>query len=190
MGRGQHPRQGAAEPTVGGRTGASGRGDASLAEAQRALADSPYGKNVVVGQSLAETEHAVAAMPLWHMRVLAGWQPRAGSPSDPLARRRLRGGQHRRPCPAVGGRRREPSFTLGALATAWPRLGETSSLASCGVRCRSRCGATGIGIAVGHRVGGPDRLGGAGGRRSPRGLGLGMRRLALTGGAPAAGGTT
>lgn len=100
----------------------------SLAEAQRALADSPYGKNVVVGQSLADTEHAVVAMPLWHIRVLAGWQPREGA----QAIRSLAAGFEAANIAAharwLAGGAVEPAFTLGALATAWSRLGETSSL--------------------------------------------------------------
>ena len=101
----------------------------SLAEAQHALADSPYGQGVVVGQALAETEHAVATTPLWHLRVLAGWQPREGA----QAIRSLAAGfeaaniaAHAR---CLAGAPPEPMFALGALATAWSRLRETSSLA-------------------------------------------------------------
>ena len=51
----------------------------SLAQAEQILADSPYRHGVQVGQTLAEAEHALAATVLWHLRVLAGWQPRAGA---------------------------------------------------------------------------------------------------------------
>ncbi|MBF6299017.1 hypothetical protein IU459_15905 [Nocardia amamiensis] len=51
----------------------------SLSAAQRVLLDSPYRRGIRPGQDLAETEHALAAALLWHLRVLAGWQPRAGA---------------------------------------------------------------------------------------------------------------
>ena len=101
----------------------------SLAQAEQILADSPYGHDVHVGQTLAEAEHALAATVLWHLRVLAGWQPRPGA----RALRLLVGWfeianiiGHAR---AVSGAAVEPSFHLGALGTAWSRLRTTSSLA-------------------------------------------------------------
>jgi vacuolar-type H+-ATPase subunit C/Vma6 len=101
----------------------------SLAQAQQILADSPYRHGVQVGQTLAEAEHALAATVLWHLRVLAGWQPRAGA----RALRLLAGwfeianiSGHAR---ALSGAAVEPSFQLGALGTAWSRLRTTSSLA-------------------------------------------------------------
>ena len=101
----------------------------SLAQGQQILADSPYRHGVQVGQTLAEAEHALAATVLWHLRVLAGWQPRAGA----RALRLLAGwfeianiSGHAR---ALSGAAVEPSFHLGALGTAWSRLRTTSSLA-------------------------------------------------------------
>ena len=98
-------------------------------QAVQILADSPYGHGVHVGQTLAEAEHALAATVLWHLRVLAGWQPRPGA----RALRLLVGWfeianiiGHAR---AVSGAAVEPSFHLGALGTAWSRLRTTSSLA-------------------------------------------------------------
>lgn len=100
----------------------------SLAEAQHALVDTAYGRGVAVGQTLAETEHAVTAVPLWHLRVLAGWQPREGA----QAIRSLAAGFEAANIAAharlLAGAPAEPLFTLGALATAWSRLRETSSL--------------------------------------------------------------
>jgi len=100
----------------------------SLAEAQHVLADSPYGRGVVVGQPAAETEHAVTATPLWHLRVLAGWLPREGARTI----RSLAAGfevaniiSHAR---SLAGAAPGPLFDLGALATAWPRLRESTSL--------------------------------------------------------------
>lgn len=100
-----------------------------LDQAEQILADSPYRHGVQVGQTLAEAEHAVAATVLWHLRVLAGWQPRAGA----IAIRLLAGWfevanicAHAR---TLSGAENEPSFSLGALGSAWSRLRTTSSLA-------------------------------------------------------------
>jgi hypothetical protein len=65
---------------------------------------------------------------LWHLRVLAGWQPAQGA----QAIRALAAGfeasnvvAHAR---RLAGAPARPYYMLGALATAWPRLSETSSL--------------------------------------------------------------
>jgi hypothetical protein len=101
----------------------------SLTDAQHALAPTAYGRDIAVGQSVLDTDHAVCAALLWHLRVLAGWQPpqgaqairalAAGFEADNIAAHARR---------LVGAPARPPQ-TLGALATAWPRLSETSSLA-------------------------------------------------------------
>ena len=101
----------------------------SLAQGEQILVDGPYRHGVQVGQALEEAEHALAATVLWHLRVLAGWQPRAGA----RALRLLAGwfeianiSGHAR---ALAGAAVEPSFHLGALGTAWSRLRTTASLA-------------------------------------------------------------
>jgi len=105
----------------------AGCSSAELAIAQ--LADSPYGHDVRAGQSLAEAQRAVVATVLWNLRVLSGWQPRDGvvmlrallgaieaaNVSDHLQR--------------LSGVRVPPPFQLGGLATAWPRLAATTSVA-------------------------------------------------------------
>ena len=100
----------------------------SLTEAQHALAGTAYGRDITVGQSALETDHAVCAALLWHLRVLAGWQPAQGA----QAIRALAAGfeasnvvAHAR---RLAGAPARPYYTLGALATAWGRLSETSSL--------------------------------------------------------------
>ena len=45
----------------------------SLADALNTLSDTPYGRDVHPGQSLAEAQHALGDTVLWHLRVLAGW---------------------------------------------------------------------------------------------------------------------
>jgi len=101
----------------------------SLLEAQRALAATSYGPAGQAGQALAATQHAVASTILWDLRVLAGWLPRDGvgllralacwfelANVDELLQ-------------SAAGRPAGPEFQLGALATAWPRLGGAGSLA-------------------------------------------------------------
>lgn len=97
-------------------------GSPSLAAAVTALAAGPYGRTVHAGQELADAEYAVGAAVLWHLRVLAGWQPRAGAE----AVRQLAGWfeianviEHAR---ALAGLPAGPRYTLGRLTTAWPRL--------------------------------------------------------------------
>lgn len=100
----------------------------SLPAAVEALAASPYGRDVRAGSSLAEAQRTVGAALLWHLRVLAGWQPVRGSQAvralagwfeianvDDLLR-------------TLAGAERPEPYRLGGLAVAWPRLvGATST---------------------------------------------------------------
>ncbi|ATL69301.1 hypothetical protein [Nocardia terpenica] len=100
----------------------------SLAAAQQILAASPYRRAVRPDASLAETEHAVAAVTLWQLRVLAGWQPRAGARMI----RSLAGGFEMANIVALAatltGSPPQPMFEPGALSWAWPRLRTARSL--------------------------------------------------------------
>ena len=100
----------------------------SLESAVLELSMSPYGHGVRVGQSLEEAQHAVAETLLWNLRVLAGWLPGAGA--DLL--RVLVGwfeianvDEHLQ---ALEAGEQGPYFVLGGLATAWPRLADTTNL--------------------------------------------------------------
>ena len=75
----KRPGEGHAQPPHRSGTRSGTGCDWYLAQAEQILADSPYGHGVHVGQTLAEAEHALAATVLWHLRVLAGWQPRPGA---------------------------------------------------------------------------------------------------------------
>jgi len=101
----------------------------SLTDAQHALAATAYGRDITVGQLARETDHAVCAALLWHLRVLAGWQPAPGA----QAIRALAAGFEANNIAAharqLAGAPAGPPYTLGALASAWPRLSETRSLA-------------------------------------------------------------
>ena len=150
----------------------------SLAEAQHALVDTAYGRGVAVGQTLAETEHAVTAVPLWHLRVLAGWQPREGA----QAIRSLAAGFEAANIAAharlLAGAPAEPLFTLGALATAWSRLRETSSLTQLRqALSQSAWGDSRRRITAGHRAWSPGRLGPPRCDHGSGDIGLGVRRL-------------
>ena len=99
----------------------------SLPTEVEALAASPYGRDVRTGSSLAAAQRAVGAALLWHLRVLAGWQPVEGSQAvralagwfeianvDDLLR-------------AVSGAGRPEPFRLGRLGVAWSRLAGATS---------------------------------------------------------------
>ena len=101
----------------------------SLTDAQHALAATAYGRDITVGQPAHDTDHAVCAALLWHLRVLAGWQPPVGA----RAIRALAAGFEAQNIAAharkLAGAPPGLPYTLGALASAWPRLSETRSLA-------------------------------------------------------------
>ncbi|WP_327426453.1 hypothetical protein [Streptomyces sp. NBC_01236] len=116
--------------------GASGAQDvagaATLDDALRYLGSTPYRHDLGSGAGLADAQRAVSTTLLWHLRVLAGWQPRAGAAAVRLLAsgfeianvddhvRALSGADHSPPA--------RPPYRLGALATAWPRLSLTRSI--------------------------------------------------------------
>ena len=99
----------------------------SLSDAVARLRATPYGRALPREPDRAAVEHALGATVLWHLRVLAGWQPRSGA----RALRVLAGWfeiativEHAR---ALAGRESTPAYHLGSLATAWPRVAGTRS---------------------------------------------------------------
>ncbi len=135
----------------------------SLVTAQGLLGETNHQPGIVVGQALAETEYRLAANLLWQLRVLAGWQPRAGVAivrtlaggfeiADIVARARV-----------LAGATPVPVFELGALSLAWSRVRRTDSLAELrSVLARSIWGdpgsdipadiATGVRLTSAHRI--------------------------------------
>ncbi len=101
----------------------------SLTDAQHALAATAYGRDVTVGPPALDTEHAVCAALLWHLRVLAGWQPAQGAQAIRALAAGFEAGNIAAHARRLAGMPASQPHTLGALATAWPRLSETSSLA-------------------------------------------------------------
>jgi hypothetical protein len=99
-------------------------------DAVRLLRTTPYRHDLDAPATPADAQRAVAATLLWHLRVLAGWQPRRGSDAVRL----LAAGfeianveDHLRSLSDTRRHRPGPSYRLGALATAWPRLARTGS---------------------------------------------------------------
>ncbi|MFH9860421.1 hypothetical protein [Streptomyces sp. NPDC017202] len=119
--------------------GAEGVGQVASAreldDALRYLAATPYRRDITPGTTPAEAQRAVSATLLWHLRVLAGWQPADGA----HAVRALAAGfeisntEHRLraltadPEPSGGQRLQPPPYRLGALAIAWKRVAATRS---------------------------------------------------------------
>ncbi|RSM85150.1 hypothetical protein DMH04_17765 [Kibdelosporangium aridum] len=96
----------------------------SLVEALDVLADSSYGHDVRPEHTLVQAERAIGATLLWHMRVLAGWQPR---PRGEMVRI-LAGGFEISNVDDLLATTGAAPYRLGTLATAWPFLAKATSL--------------------------------------------------------------
>ncbi|KAB1141294.1 hypothetical protein F7R91_33295 [Streptomyces luteolifulvus] len=111
----------------------------TLDDALRYLAATPYRRDVTPGATPAEAQRAVSATLLWHLRILAGWQPATGADAvRALAagfeisntEHHLRSLSAEEPGPASAdergvGTERLPPYRLGALAITWTRLART-----------------------------------------------------------------
>lgn len=95
----------------------------SVDAALRQLSTTAYRRFLVPDASLSQAQRAVSATLLWHLRVLAGWLPRTGA----KALRALAAGfeitNTEDLLRSYGGLKTPPPYRLGALATAWGRLG-------------------------------------------------------------------
>ncbi|GAA1804949.1 hypothetical protein GCM10009682_28390 [Luedemannella flava] len=93
-----------------------------VVDAVRTLSHTVYGSRVAVGMPDAGVERGLAETVVWHLRVLAGWQPPAGV----RALRALAGwfeiANVDERMAGWAGTPADPPFALGALAIAWPRL--------------------------------------------------------------------
>ncbi|MEU9124978.1 V-type ATPase subunit [Streptomyces sp. NPDC048506] len=135
-------------------------GAATLDDALRYLAATPYRRDLDSEAGLADAQRAVSATLLWHLRVLGGWQPRAGA----AVLRLLASGfeianvdDHARALSAAEPRPPAKPYRLGSLAIAWPRLSGTSSPAELrAALARSVWGDLGAdsaaGVAIGMRI--------------------------------------
>ncbi|MGW5382492.1 hypothetical protein [Nocardia sp. NPDC003963] len=100
----------------------------ALDAAQRVLARSSYRRDLRIGATLLETELAVSATLLWHLRVLAGWQSRRGARMI----RTLAGGFEIANIGALAARLAGAApcgeYELGTLDWAWNRLRHARTL--------------------------------------------------------------
>ncbi|MFF9307020.1 V-type ATPase subunit [Streptomyces sp. NPDC014777] len=108
-------------------------GSRTLDDALRYLSATAYRHDVTPGATTAEAQRAVSTTLLWHLRVLAGWQPATGADavralaagfeiSNTEQHLRALAADPRRPGPQ---RLPPPPYRLGALAIAWTRLART-----------------------------------------------------------------
>lgn len=102
----------------------------TLDDAVRYLGATAYRHDLRPDMSLADAQRAVGATLLWHLRVLAGWQPRSGAEAVRLLAAGFEIANTEEHLRAVGGAglpRPARPYQLGTLATAWPRLARTAS---------------------------------------------------------------
>ncbi|MEU4849141.1 hypothetical protein [Streptomyces gilvosporeus] len=102
----------------------------TLDDAVRYLGATAYRHDLRPEMSVAEAQQAVGATLLWHLRVLAGWQPRSGAEAFRLLAAGFEIANTEAHLRTVGGAelpRPARPYQLGALATAWPRLARTVS---------------------------------------------------------------
>jgi hypothetical protein len=101
----------------------------SLEDALRLLAATPFGREVHQGQTLAQAQHSVAAAILWDLRVLAGWLPQGGAHLLRTLAAWFEIANVDEHLQAMDTGQPGTLFTLGSLATAWPRLRDAGSVA-------------------------------------------------------------
>jgi hypothetical protein len=114
---------------IGTRTARQLAASGSLEDALRLLAATPYGREVHPGQTLMEAQHNVAAAILWDLRVLAGWLPQGGVAVLRTLAAWFEIANADELLAAMSGHQPGQMFTLGSLATAWPRLRHAASVA-------------------------------------------------------------
>jgi hypothetical protein len=141
----------------------------SLQEALRAIAAGPSDRGTEPGQELPVAQHAVAAALLWDLRVLAGWLPAGGGQLMRVLAGWFEIANTDELVLQLSGHTAGPFFELGALATAWPRLRESASLA--GLRAalaasawKDPGGDTEYALRIGMRVRWAERVAALGGR--------------------------
>ena len=94
----------------------------SLDEALVDLTRGPYGHDVEPGMSLSAAQWAVAATPLWHLRILAGWLPPAGGEVVRTLASWWEVHNVENLLAGMSGGTVQPPYDLGRLDTAWDRL--------------------------------------------------------------------
>jgi hypothetical protein len=101
----------------------------TLTDALTRLAAGSYGRDVHAGHSLEQAQHAVRATLLWHTRVLVGWQPRDGARLVRLLAGWFEVANVSEHAHTLAGHAAAEPYRMGTMATVWPRLATTTSLA-------------------------------------------------------------
>jgi len=96
---------------------------AALAE----LGTTPYRRDLRRGMDLATARHAVSAVTLWHLRVLAGWCPALGAGRVAVVVAGYEAANVGGHLAALDGRDPSPFFELGSMAGVWPAVARTQS---------------------------------------------------------------
>ena len=113
-----------------GRSGARAVAAAgSVAAAVAAVAASSYGHDVGPHMGLLDARRGVHAAALWHLRVLAGWLPPGGSERVRVVAGRFEIANVEGHIDEMAGSPPTRPFEMGALATAWPRVAVSRSVA-------------------------------------------------------------
>lgn len=94
----------------------------TLEQALHELTVSAYGHDVRPGLTMGQAQHAVRAALLWQLRVLAGWQPRAGAELVRGLAAWYEIANVEEQLRSFANEPAEPAYELGALATSWRRL--------------------------------------------------------------------
>lgn len=109
----------------------------SLASALARLEPTPYGREIRPDMDLETAQHMVSATVVWHLRVLAGWEPPLGA--GPL--RLLAGGFEIANITGhlleLAGKLARTPYELGSLATAWPAVSAARTPAEARAALRS-----------------------------------------------------
>jgi hypothetical protein len=103
-------------------------GSDGLAEALAELTRTAYGRELGTRRSLADAEHAVHAAAVWHLRVLAGWLPAAGTGMLRALAAWYEAVDIEGRLATLAGQAAEEPYALGALSTSWARMAGTASL--------------------------------------------------------------
>ena len=97
-------------------------------EAISTLADTSYGHDVRVGDSMATAQHGIGAALLWNLRVLGGWVPRTGVPALRALAAAFEVANIEEHLRSLHSEPSGPTYRLGSFATAWPRVVATTSV--------------------------------------------------------------
>jgi len=110
----------------------------SFDDALMSLDGSVYGGRLDGVSTLSEAQRVINATVLWQLRVLAGWMPATGINLVTAAAAGFEAVNIERLAQRLTGRGDEAVFyELGALATAWPAVSETTSLSDLSTALRA-----------------------------------------------------